>query len=65
MGKKFVDIPVDDVNECAGKMLEYFSSQAPSLYGELENAAELTAELKESILTTADKFRKEYNNKKA
>ncbi len=65
MRKKFVDIPVDDVNECAGKMLEYFSSQAPSLYGELENAAELTAELKESILTTADKFRKEYDNKKA
>ena len=57
MGKKFVDVPVDDINVYAEEMLEYFSTHAPALYSELERAQELTQELRDGILETADKFR--------
>ena len=57
MGKKFVDVPVDKVNETASEMLEYFAVNAPGLYSELESAQELTQDLRERILLTADKFR--------
>lgn len=57
MGKKFVDVPVDDINVYAEEMLEYFSTHAPALYSGLERAQELTQELRDGILETADKFR--------
>ena len=57
MGKKFVDVPVDDINAYAEEMLEYFSTHAPALYSGLERAQELTQELRDGILETADKFR--------
>ena len=57
MGKKFVDVPVDDINVYAEEMLEYFSTHAPALYYGLERAQELTQELRDGILETADKFR--------
>ena len=57
MGKKFVDVPVDDINVYAEEMLEYFSTHAPALYSGLERAQELTQELRDVILETADKFR--------
>ena len=55
--KKFVDVPVDDINVYAEEMLEYFSTHAPALYSGLERAQELTQELRDGILETADKFR--------
>ena len=58
MGKKFTDVPVDEVNERAGAMLEYFATHAPALYSELQNATELTQDMRERILETADKFAK-------
>lgn len=57
MGKKFVDVPVDDINVYAEEMLEYFSTHAPALYSGLERAQELTQELRDGILETVDKFR--------
>ena len=58
MGRKFTDVPVDEVNERAGAMLEYFATHAPALYSELQNATELTQDMRERILETADKFAK-------
>lgn len=61
IGKKFVDVPKDQINSYQGKMLEYFDTHHSDLMSEINTQQVLDDELKTSILNVIDEFGKANN----
>lgn len=56
IGKKFVDVPKDQIKSYQGKMLEYFDTHHSDLMSEINTQQVLDDELKTSILNVIDEF---------
>ena len=63
LGRRFADVPVDRVNDCADKMLEFFATHKPALFARAGEPEELSAQTKQEILSAADEFLAAYNAK--
>lgn len=61
IGKKFVDVPKDQIKSYQGKMLEYFDTHHSDLMSEINTQQVLDDELKTSILNVIDEFGKANN----
>ncbi len=61
IGKKFVDVPKEQIKSYQGQMLEYFDTHHSDLMSEIETQQVLDDELKTSILNAIDEFGKAYN----
>lgn len=61
IGKKFVDVPKDQIKSYQGKMLEYFDTHHSDLMSEIDTQQVLDDELKASILNVIDEFGKANN----
>lgn len=61
IGKKFVDVPKDQIKSYQGKMLEYFDTHHSDLMSEIDTQQVLDDELKASILDVIDEFGKANN----
>ena len=61
IGKKFVNVPVDKINEYQGRMLEYFKDNCTDIVDEIQNGKTLTDELRDKILKAIDDFGKANN----
>lgn len=61
IGKKFVEVPVDELKEYQAKLLEYFSNNCADVVNEIRDEKVLTDELKEKILNDIDNFGKVNN----
>ena len=61
IGKKFVDVPKDQIKSYQGKMLEYFDTYHSDLMSEIDTQQVLDDELKTSILNVIDEFGKANN----
>lgn len=61
IGKKFVDVPKDQIKSYQGKMLEYFDTHHNDLMSEIDTQQVLDDELKTSILNVIDEFGKANN----
>ena len=61
IGKKFVDVPKEQIKSYQGQMLEYFDAHHSDLMSEIETQQVLDDELKTSILNVIDEFGKAYN----
>ena len=61
IGKKFVDVPKDQIKSYQGKMLEYFDTHHSDLMSEIDTQQVLDDELKTSILDVIDEFGKANN----
>lgn len=61
IGKKFVDVPKDQIKSYQGKMLEYFDTHHSDLMSEIDTQQVLDDELKTSILNVIDEFGKANN----
>lgn len=61
IGKKFVDVPKNQIKSYQGKMLEYFDTHHSDLMSEINTQQVLDDELKTSILNVIDEFRKANN----
>ena len=61
IGKKFVDVPKNQIKSYQGKMLEYFDTHHSDLMSEINTQQVLDDELKTSILNVIDEFGKAYN----
>ncbi len=59
--KKFVDVPVSELKEYQGKLLEYFEESCFDIMSQIEDEKILSDELKSSILKAIDVFNKQYN----
>lgn len=61
IGKKFVDVPKNQIKSYQGKMLEYFDTHHSDLMSEINTQQVLDDELKTSILNVIDEFGKANN----
>ena len=61
IGKKFVDVPKNQIKSYQGKMLEYFDTHHSDLMSEIDTQQVLDDELKTSILNVIDEFGKANN----
>ena len=61
IGKKFVDVPKNQIKSYQGKMLEYFDTHHSDLMSEIDTQQVLDDELKASILNVIDEFGKANN----
>lgn len=61
IGKKFVDVPKNQIKSYQGKMLEYFDTHHSDLMSEIDTQQVLDDELKASILDVIDEFGKANN----
>ena len=61
IGKKFVDVPKNQIKSYQGKMLEYFDTHHSDLMSEINTQQVLDDELKTSILDVIDEFGKANN----
>ncbi len=61
IGKKFVDVPKNQIKSYQGKMLEYFDTHHIDLMSEIDTQQVLDDELKASILDVIDEFGKANN----
>ena len=61
IGKKFVDVPKNQIKSYQGKMLEYFDTHHSDLMSEINIQQVLDDELKTSILNVIDEFGKANN----
>lgn len=61
IGKKFVDVPKNQIKSYQGKMLEYFDTHHSNLMSEINTQQVLDDELKTSILNVIDEFGKANN----
>ena len=61
IGKKFVDVPKNQIKNYQGKMLEYFDTHHSDLMSEINTQQVLDDELKTSILDVIDEFGKANN----
>ena len=61
IGKKFVDVPKNQIKSYQGKMLEYFDTHHSDLMSEIDTQQVLDDELKTSILDVIDEFGKANN----
>ncbi len=61
IGKKFVDVPVEEIKDYQSRMLEYFDTEHNDIMSEIESTKILDDDLRESILTAIDSFA-EVNN---
>ena len=61
IGKKFVDVPKNQIKSYQGKMLEYFDTHHSDLMSEIDTQQVLDDELKASILNVIDEFGKVNN----
>ena len=61
IGKKFVDVPKNQIKNYQGKMLEYFDTHHSDLMSEINTQQVLDDELKTSILNVIDEFGKANN----
>ena len=61
IGKKFVDVPKDQIKSYQGKMLEYFDTHHSDLMSEIDTQQVLDDELKASIRDVIDEFGKANN----
>lgn len=61
IGKKFVDVPKNQIKSYQGKMLEYFDTHHSDLMSEINTQRVLDDELKTSILNVIDEFGKANN----
>ncbi len=61
IGKKFVDVPKNQIKSYQGKMLEYFDTHHIDLMSEIDTQQVLDDELKASILNVIDEFGKANN----
>ena len=61
IGKKFVDVPKNQIKSYQGKMLEYFDTHHSDFMSEINTQQVLDDELKTSILNVIDEFGKANN----
>lgn len=60
-GKRFIDVPRDKVKAFQAEMLNYFETHHEDIMSEINTQKVIDDELRESILSTVDEFRKAYN----
>jgi F-type H+-transporting ATPase subunit alpha len=60
-GKKFIDVPVDEVKSFQLDMLEYINSNYPQISSTIERDKQLDDDIKEQILAAVDSFKKVNN----
>lgn len=60
-GKKFVDIPKEQIKSYQTKMLEYFMTHHEDVVSDINVQKALDDDLRANILTVIDEFRKAYN----
>lgn len=61
IGKKFVDVPVDELKAYQGRLLEYFADNRSEIMDEIQQGKVLSDELKQEILNAIDEFGKANN----
>lgn len=61
IGKKFVNVPVEQLKEYQADMLEYFEDNCSDIVDEIQNGKTLTDELRDKILKAIDEFGKANN----
>lgn len=61
IGRKFVEIPVDEIKSYQGKLLDYFNESCFDIVNEIQTGKVLTDELRDKILEAADTFGKANN----
>lgn len=60
-GKKFMDVPVNQIKKFQNDMLEYFADHHSAIISDIETQKVLDDSIKEQILSAADEFKKVYN----
>lgn len=61
IGKKFVDVPVEELKDYQGRLLEYFADNRSDIMDEIQQGKVLSDELKQEILNAIDEFGKANN----
>ena len=60
-GKKFMDVPVNEIKKFQNDMLAYFADNHSAIINDIETQKVLDDSIKEQILSAADEFKKVYN----
>ena len=60
-GKRFIDVPREQIKAYQSEMLNYFETHHEDILSEINTQKVIDDELRESILSTVDEFRKAYN----
>ena len=60
-GKRFIDVPREKIKAYQSEMLNYFETHHEDIMSEINTQKVIDDELRESILSTVDEFRKAYN----
>ena len=60
-GKRFIDVPREKIKAYQSEMLNYFETHHEDILSEINTQKVIDDELRESILSTVDEFRKAYN----
>lgn len=63
IGKRFVEVPVDEIKKYQGRLLEYFEQQQSDIMNEIESLKVLDDDLKSNILKAIDTFNNKYKDK--
>lgn len=58
IGRKFIDVPIDDLKAYQAKLLAYFNESCFDIVNEIQTGKTLTDELKDRILAAIDDFGK-------
>lgn len=61
IGKKFVGVPVEELKDYQGRLLEYFADNRSDIMDEIQQGKVLSDELKQEILNAIDEFGKANN----
>ncbi len=61
IGKKFADVPINEIKKLQGELLEYFEDKHIGIINEIETMKDLDDKLKADILKAFDDFRKVNN----
>lgn len=60
-GKKFMDVPVNEIKKFQNDMLAYFADNHSAIINDIKTQKVLDDSIKEQILSAADEFKKVYN----
>lgn len=61
VGRKFMNVPIDDLKKYQAEMLEYFAESRKDIIDEIESGKVLGDALKQDILDAIDEFGKANN----